>query len=222
MPMSDSHWRAMLPLALCACGSPALAQAQAAASTAPAELAESAPAENESGQAARIFIGPQYVSGTAISLPARSEVAGGAVIASFSSRDPAWPATMRSSMPSGAPVTGRLTSGFGPRYHPIHGGQRYHSGIDVAAPTGSPIRATSDGVISAAGWAGGYGLLVAVNHGAGMETRYAHMSATNVSVGQQVRRGDVIGFVGSTGDSTGPHVHYEVRRNGLAIDPLAR
>jgi murein DD-endopeptidase MepM/ murein hydrolase activator NlpD len=84
------------------------------------------------------------------------------------------------------------------------------------------VRATSDGGVSAAGWAGGYGLRIALDHGNAVETRYAHLSQLAVRPGQQVRQGEVIGFVGSTGQSTGPHVHYELRRGGLAIDPLAR
>ena len=114
-----------------------------------------------------------------------------------------------------------MTSGFGGRFHPLLGGYRQHAGVDLAAASGSPIYATSDGVVSNAGWAGGYGLLVQLNHGGGMESRYAHMSQVAVSAGQQVRKGQVIGYVGSTGRSTGPHLHYEVRVNGAAIDPSA-
>ena len=122
--------------------------------------------------------------------------------------------------PSAMPVAARgLTSGFGMRQHPIYGTLRAHSGVDLAASFGSPIVATSDGVVSAAGWAGGYGLLVALEHGGGMQTRYGHMSRLNVASGQAVRQGDVIGYVGSTGVSTGPHLHYEVRVNGQAVNP---
>lgn len=124
-------------------------------------------------------------------------------------------------IPSQMPVAARaLTSGFGIRGHPLLGGRRAHSGIDLAAPTGSPIVATSDGLVSWADWAGGYGIAVAVEHGGGYQTRYAHMSRVNVAPGQQVRKGDVIGYVGSTGMSTGPHLHYEVRVNGQAINPV--
>jgi murein DD-endopeptidase MepM/ murein hydrolase activator NlpD len=124
-------------------------------------------------------------------------------------------------IPSQMPVSARaLTSGFGMRGHPLLGGRRAHSGIDLAAPTGSPIVATSDGLVSWADWAGGYGIAVAVEHGGGYQTRYAHMSRVNVAPGQQVRKGDVIGYVGSTGMSTGPHLHYEVRVNGQAINPV--
>lgn len=202
----------------------AQAQAVALAAQAPSD-AEATLVGNDTAQATqpiRILVGPQYVSGAAVRQPVRTEIAGGALVASFS---PSPKQAGRNivgfgQMPAGAPVSGRLTSGFGPRYHPIHGGERYHAGVDVAAPNGTPIRATSDGVISGAGWAGGYGLLVRIEHGNGIETRYAHMSAVNVAVGQQIHRGDVIGFVGSTGDSTGPHVHYEVRMNGRAVNPL--
>lgn len=123
-------------------------------------------------------------------------------------------------MPAGMPVAARaLTSSFGLRLHPVLNAWRAHSGIDLAAPSGSPIAATSAGVVSMGGWAGGYGLLVALNHGDGVQTLYGHMSRLNVVIGQRVQRGDVIGYVGSTGLSTGPHVHYEVRIGGQAVDP---
>lgn len=122
--------------------------------------------------------------------------------------------------PSRMPVASRyVTSGFGYRTHPILGGVRLHSGVDLAAPYGSPIVATADGVVGEADWRGGYGLFVAVDSG-GVQTRYGHMSRINVAPGQRVRQGDVIGYVGSTGRSTGPHLHYEVRVNGQAVDPL--
>jgi len=106
------------------------------------------------------------------------------------------------------------------RNHPVLGGRRGHKGIDLAAPTGTPIRATADGVVEMADWFGGYGLYVQLDHGAAMETRYGHMSRIAVAQGQQVRKGDVIGYVGSTGRSTGPHLHYEVRVSGDAVNPL--
>jgi murein DD-endopeptidase MepM/ murein hydrolase activator NlpD len=120
---------------------------------------------------------------------------------------------------SGLPVSGYLTSRFGPRYHPVLGMRLQHQGVDVAAPAGTPIFATADGVVARAGWAGGYGLLVALDHGGGTETRFGHMSRIAVSPGERVVRGSILGYVGSTGLSTGPHVHYEVRVNGRAIDP---
>lgn len=124
------------------------------------------------------------------------------------------------SMPSALPVAARaITSGFGLRQHPLLGTWRAHSGLDLAAPYGSPIVATSDGVVSTAAWQGGYGLLVTLDHGGGVQTRYGHMSRLNVVAGQQIRKGGVIGYVGSTGMSTGPHLHYEIRMNGRAINP---
>ena len=91
--------------------------------------------------------------------------------------------------------------------------------MDLAAPSGTPIVATMDGTVAAAGWHGGYGLLVSLDNVEGLETRYGHLSRLAVSEGQQVHKGDVIGYVGSTGNSTGPHLHYEIRVGGQAIDP---
>jgi murein DD-endopeptidase MepM/ murein hydrolase activator NlpD len=113
----------------------------------------------------------------------------------------------------------RVTSGFGERIHPLLGGLRMHSGIDLAAPYGSPIMATSDGIVESAGWTGGYGLAVRLRHAGGIETLYGHMSALHVASGQAVRRGEVIGYVGSTGQSTGPHLHYEQRNGGVPVRP---
>ena len=127
------------------------------------------------------------------------------------------------SLPSGLPLaSARLTSGFGMRGHPILGGYRMHAGVDLAAPFRSPIFAPSDATVRVAGWQGGHGLLVALDHGAGLQTRYGHMARLNVAAGQRVRKGDVIGYVGSTGLSTGPHLHYEMRVNGRAVDPFAK
>lgn len=123
-------------------------------------------------------------------------------------------------MPAGSPLGGSvLTSGFGMRRHPLFGGYRPHLGVDLAAPTGTPIFAPSDGVVGKADWAGGYGLLVALEHGKGIQSRYGHLSRLNVSAGQRVRKGDVIGYVGSTGRSTGPHLHYEIRIDGRPVQP---
>ncbi|ABD27592.1 peptidase M23B [Novosphingobium aromaticivorans DSM 12444] len=125
------------------------------------------------------------------------------------------------SIPSLAPVAmTRLSSSYGMREHPVLGGRRAHKGIDLAAPTGTPIRASADGIVEKAEWFGGYGLFVQLDHGGAMETRYGHMSRVAVAEGQQVRKGDVIGYVGSTGRSTGPHLHYEVRVSGEAVNPV--
>lgn len=125
------------------------------------------------------------------------------------------------SIPSRMPVEGvRLSSDFGMRTHPVLGGRRGHKGVDLSGPVGTPIYATADGVVSKAEWFSSYGLYVSLEHGADIQTRYAHMSRINVASGQQVRKGDVIGFVGSTGRSTGPHLHYEVRIAGKAVNPI--
>jgi murein DD-endopeptidase MepM/ murein hydrolase activator NlpD len=118
-----------------------------------------------------------------------------------------------------APVVGRMTSGFGMRRHPLLGYSRFHKGLDFGAPQGAPIVAATDGVVSFAGPHGGHGNYVMINHGGGMATAYAHMSRIAARPGQRVAQGQVIGYVGSTGLSTGPHLHYEVYKNGVAIDP---
>ena len=118
------------------------------------------------------------------------------------------------------PVNGRISSGFGRRYHPILHSMRMHKGVDVGAAWGTPIRASADGRISFAGWAGGYGRQVRIGHGEGLATSYSHMSRIAAASGQFVHRGDVIGFVGSSGLSTGPHLHYEVFKNGTPVNPM--
>jgi len=125
------------------------------------------------------------------------------------------------SVPSRMPLEGAvLTSGFGIRNHPVLGGRRQHHGIDLAAPTGTPVFATGDGVVGRADLYSSYGLFISIEHGASMETRYAHLSRLAVAAGDTVKKGDLIGYVGSTGRSTGPHLHYEVRVEGLAVDPI--
>ena len=114
----------------------------------------------------------------------------------------------------GWPVSGPVVSGFGMR------GGRMHEGIDIICSTGTPVVASGAGTVIWAGWRGGYGNLVVVDHGGGLSTAYAHNSAFASSVGQSVARGQVISYAGSTGDSSGPHVHFEVRVNGSAVDPL--
>ena len=120
-----------------------------------------------------------------------------------------------------APVPGGITSGFGMRRHPILGYKRMHAGMDFKARYGTPIVAVSDGRVSSAGRAGGCGIAVRLEHGSGLSTRYCHMSRMAVAAGQQVRRGQVIGYVGSTGLSTGPHLHYEMYRGGRVINPAS-
>lgn len=130
-------------------------------------------------------------------------------------------AQMLSSTPSIAPVRGILTDGFGGRSDPFTGEHAAHNAIDISSATGQPVRAPADGVVVKAEWANGYGKVVFLSHGYGYGTRYGHLSGFAVKPGQRVRRGDVIGYVGSTGRSTGPHLHYEVRLNDQAVNPLA-
>ena len=113
-----------------------------------------------------------------------------------------------------------MTSTFGARSDPFLGTTAFHAGMDFRAATGSAVKATAAGVVTKAGWNGGYGRLVEIDHGNGYSTRYGHMSKIIVSEGDTVKIGDVIGAVGSSGRSTGPHLHYEVRKNGTAVDPL--
>ena len=118
------------------------------------------------------------------------------------------------------PVAGRLISGFGYRIHPVFGTNRFHAGLDLAAPNGTLIKAGDGGQVIQAGYFGGYGYSVMLYHGGGFATWYAHLSSIRCSVGQFVERGQVIGLVGSTGLTTGPHLHFEVRINGNPQNPL--
>ncbi|HEV8339666.1 MAG TPA: peptidoglycan DD-metalloendopeptidase family protein [bacterium] len=120
------------------------------------------------------------------------------------------------------PTRGRFTSGFGIRRHPIFGVRRMHSGVDIAAPRGSAVLAAADGTVAYTGWFGGYGKIVIIDHGEGVSTLYAHLSSILTQEGRPVRRGQLIARVGSTGYSTGPHVHFEVRHNGVPVNPLNR
>ena len=117
------------------------------------------------------------------------------------------------------PVAGRISSGFGMRAHPLRGTSRLHAGLDLAAAAGTPIRAAAAGVVVTAGWRGGYGYAVDLRHPDGVITRYAHQSRLLVRARQRVAAAQVIGLVGSTGDSTGPHLHFEVRTASGPIDP---
>jgi murein DD-endopeptidase MepM/ murein hydrolase activator NlpD len=124
-------------------------------------------------------------------------------------------------IPSLKPVDAMVfTSGFGIRSDPFRGGAAMHAGVDIPGPYASPIYATADGIVERSQWAGGYGNLVELSHGRGIETRYGHLSASLVSPGQRVKRGQMIARMGSTGRSTGNHLHYEVRVDGSAINPM--
>jgi len=125
------------------------------------------------------------------------------------------------SVPSRMPVEGvQLTSGYGMRKHPILRQRRQHNGVDLAAAHDNPVYATADGRVGRAQYFGSYGNYVQIEHGAAMQTRYAHLSSYTVAAGETVRKGDLIGYIGSTGRSTGPHLHYEVRVDGEAVDPI--
>jgi murein DD-endopeptidase MepM/ murein hydrolase activator NlpD len=113
-----------------------------------------------------------------------------------------------------------FSSPFGPRVDPILGDARMHNGVDLSAPSGTPIRATADGVVVIAGDQGGYGICTVIDHGSGLGTLYGHQSALGVQTGDVVKRGQIIGFVGSTGKSTGPHLHWEVRQFGQPVNPV--
>ncbi len=126
----------------------------------------------------------------------------------------------RVSVPSQMPVEGyTLTSDYGMRNHPVLGGRRNHKGVDLAAPSGTPVYATADGLVSKAERFSSYGNYIQIEHGGELQTRYAHLSGYAVANGDMVRKGQLIGYVGSTGRSTGPHLHYEVRVAGDAVDP---
>lgn len=117
------------------------------------------------------------------------------------------------------PVKGPIVSPFGMRIHPIYGVWAFHSGADIDAPSGTPIKAVADGIVIYAGWLGSYGIVVFIKHGSNITTVYAHMQYFTVELNQYVKQGDIIGYVGNTGLSTGPHLHFEIRIDGKPVDP---
>ena len=124
-------------------------------------------------------------------------------------------------IPSRKPVKNyKLTSKFGLRSDPFGRGRRAHKGLDMAGPVGTPIYATADGIVGRSQWVRGYGKYIEINHGNNIQTRYGHMSRLNVKANARVKAGDLIGFMGSTGRSTGSHLHYEVRIGGQAVNPV--
>jgi murein DD-endopeptidase MepM/ murein hydrolase activator NlpD len=128
---------------------------------------------------------------------------------------------MLSCTPSIAPVRGILTDGFGGRSDPFTGEPGTHNAVDISSAVGQAVRAPADGIVVKAEWANGYGNVIYISHGYGYSTRYGHLSGYAVRPGQRIKRGDILGYVGSTGRSTGPHLHYEVRLNNNPVNPLA-
>ena len=130
-------------------------------------------------------------------------------------------AAVPSNVPSIWPVVGPLRSGVGIRSNPFGGSQlETHKGQDISAPMGTPVKAAADGSVVIAGWQKGYGWVVYIDHGNGISTRYGHLSRIDVTLGQMLKQGEQLGLVGSTGRSTGPHLHYEVRINGQPTSPI--
>ncbi len=127
--------------------------------------------------------------------------------------------SLHAATPALWPVRGWVTSHFGNRMSPFSGIEKFHEGIDIASQTGTPIVSPADGVVVKAGFGTGYGNMVEISHGYGFKTLFAHNSRLNVKTGQRIRRGDIIAYVGDSGSSTGPHLHYEVRINGLPVNP---
>jgi murein DD-endopeptidase MepM/ murein hydrolase activator NlpD len=127
--------------------------------------------------------------------------------------------SLYASTPSVWPVRGWVTSHFGNRTSPFSGILKFHEGMDIAAQTGTPVLSPADGVVIKASFGTGYGNMVEISHGYGIKTLFAHNSRLNVKAGQRIKRGDVIAYVGDSGSSTGPHLHYEVRVNGLPVNP---
>jgi murein DD-endopeptidase MepM/ murein hydrolase activator NlpD len=117
-------------------------------------------------------------------------------------------------------VTGQITASFGERLDPFSGEGEFHRGVDISANYGDSIHVAADGVVVAADTRPGYGRLVVIDHGFGTTTWYGHLSGFNAAAGQQVHRGDIIGYAGTSGRATGPHVHYEIRLNGAPINPF--
>ena len=173
-------------------------------------LAVAAPAESE----------PPAPSPPTVALPAGGDRSFYAAMLAWTREVPADASPARLAQVLARPVdAGRLTSRFGMRIDPLDGSARGHHGIDIAARYGSPVRAAADGVVVFAGTAGGYGQMIEIDHGEGLLTRYGHLSGLLVWPGTPVHRGASVGLVGSSGRSTGAHVHFEVRRNGRPVDP---
>ncbi len=155
----------------------------------------------------------------ALRTTALSGVAASALSAGIGSNDTLADWVRLADAPSLWPVIGRVTSSFGERKDPLGNGGEFHRGIDIAADYGDAVHATADGVVEMAAMGTGYGREVVLNHGHGIQTLYAHLSAFAVATGETVSRGEIIGYVGQSGRSTGPHLHYEVRVHETAVNP---
>ena len=131
------------------------------------------------------------------------------------------PTSFFSSIPNIKPVSGSITSAFGVRVHPIYNVSLFHQGVDISASEGSKIETTGDGVVAFSGYDKGYGQKITINHGYGYKTIYAHLSKSLVRQGQKVKRGDIIALSGNTGATTGPHLHYEVLKDNVKVNPTA-
>jgi murein DD-endopeptidase MepM/ murein hydrolase activator NlpD len=171
----------------------------------------------------RTLEGPADISSEAPLLPTFSEslehynfLKTTTVSRSFRKYPKMWQTNIR---PSLWPIHGPLRSSFGRRTDPFSGEGAFHTGVDIAATSGTMVKVTADGTVASAGWSGAYGRLVVVDHGGGMHTWYAHLSRIDVIPGQEVRRGQIVGASGSSGRATSPHLHYEVRQNGTPINP---
>ncbi len=121
--------------------------------------------------------------------------------------------------PIGYPLEGNISSPYGKRNNPFSAERTFHSGVDISATPGTPIRATADGVVSYSGWTQSSGYMVLIEHGCGFSTAYAHNRSNTVNVGQRVKRGEIVGYIGSSGKSTGPHVHYQIWEKGMRVNP---
>ena len=131
------------------------------------------------------------------------------------------PTSFFSSIPNIKPITGAITSTFGARVHPIYNVSLFHSGIDISASEGTKVQSTGDGIVAFSGYDKGYGQKITINHGYGYKTIYAHLSKSLVRQGQKVKRGEIIALSGNTGVSIGPHLHYEVEKNNIKVNPTA-
>ena len=200
-----------------AIATPAAANSAAANAdvTAPLRAAQAARPSPQGGDEEfnRLFTGWKSADNGSFAMPVASPVGVAAATPNYR------PSSV--SIPSRMPVNNAtMTSGFGLRWHPVIGGRRQHKGVDLAQPVGTPVYATADGMVSKAERFSSYGLFISVEHGGNIQTRYGHLSRLNVAAGQLVHKGDLIGYVGSTGRSTGPHLHYEVRIAGFAVNPI--